>query len=103
MPANTDDAFYERADAHILLANDQLQGLPSRGMASASMLFGTARFNAWVSACGFESSTDMATAKEETLNYFCEQYRKMLEENLDDYIKNFSRYMQMSTDVPDGG
>jgi hypothetical protein len=36
----------------------------------------------------------MAEAKEDTIEYFCEQYRLMLEENLDDYIENFARYMQ---------
>ncbi|MGN5479473.1 DUF3144 domain-containing protein [Cupriavidus basilensis] len=28
------------------------------------------------------------------LNYFCEQYRRMLEENVDDYIENFSTYIK---------
>ena len=27
------------------------------------------------------------------LKYFCEQYRMMLEDNLDDHINNFSQYM----------
>lgn len=35
----------------------------------------------------------MVSEREETLRYFCEQYRLMLEENLDDYINNFSQYM----------
>ncbi len=61
---------------------------------SASMLFATTRFNTWVSACGFSSGEQMADAREETLKYFCEQYRLMLEENLDDYIQNFSKYME---------
>ena len=94
MPSNVDDAFYNRADAHIHLSNDQLKELDSRGKVSASMLFATTRFNAWVSACRYSSSEQMADAREETLKYFCEQYRLMLEENLDDYIQNFSKYME---------
>jgi hypothetical protein len=35
----------------------------------------------------------MAEAREEAIEYFCEQYRLMLEENLDDYIENFEKYM----------
>ena len=36
----------------------------------------------------------MEAATQETLEYFSAQYRLMLEENLDDYIENFSKYMQ---------
>ncbi len=93
MPKNVDDDFYNRADAHINLSNDQLQVLASRGKVSASMLYAASRFNAWVSACGFESSEQMASSRAETVGYFCEQFRLMLEENLDDYISNFERYM----------
>ena len=93
MAAKVDDDFYNRADAIIHLANEQL-GDVSRGKVSASCMYATARFNAWVSACGHGSAEDMAAAKGETLEYFVKQYRGMLEENLDDYIVNFSKYMR---------
>jgi len=57
-------------------------------------MYATARFNAWVSACGWNSSEEMAAAKDETLEYFVAEYRKMLMENLDDYIENFESYMR---------
>jgi hypothetical protein len=57
------------------------------------MLYGAARFNAWVSACGFESAQQTEAARGKTIEYFVEQYRLMLEENLDDYIGNFDRYL----------
>ena len=91
---DVDDKFYERADSHIHLSNDQLKVQEGRGKVSASMMYATARFNAWVSACGFSSADQMAGDREETIAYFVEQYRLMLEENLDDYISNFSSYMQ---------
>lgn len=94
VPRDADQAFFERADAHIHLSNDQLKQVESRGQVSASMMYGTARFNAWVSACGFESGAQMAQTRDETIEYFCQQYRLMLEENLDDYIGNFERYME---------
>ena len=93
MVTETDENFYNRADAVIRLANDQLSGI-SRGKVSASCMFATARFNAWITACGHGSAADMAAAKDETLEYFTRQYRAMLEENLDDYIENFGAYMQ---------
>jgi hypothetical protein len=95
MPADADDAFFGRADAHIHLSNDQMEGA-TRGKVSASMLYGTSRFNAWVSACGFESGTQMRDARAETIKYFVAEYEKMLVENLDDYIENFEKYMKPS-------
>jgi hypothetical protein len=88
-----DSKFYDRADAHIDLSNQQV-GEIGRGKVSASMMYATARFNAWVSATGFTSSGDMANEREETIEYFVGEYRKMLEENLDDYIGNFEKYMK---------
>ena len=93
MVTDIDKDFYNRADAVIRLANDQLSEM-SRGKVSASCMYATARFNAWVTACGHGSAGDMAAAKEETLEYFTRQYRAMLEETLDDYIDNFGAYMQ---------
>ena len=94
-----DDAFYNRAGAHIQLSNNQLADEPSRGKVSASMMYAVARFNAWVSANGFDSSEDMAKARAEALDYFVTQYKLMLEENLDDYINNFSKYMAVRHDA----
>jgi hypothetical protein len=91
-----DDEFYERADVHIHLSNSQISEKVGIGKVSASNMYATARFNAWVSACGWHSGKDMAEAKQETLEYFVTEYRKMLEENLDDYIANFESYMRPS-------
>ncbi len=91
--SEVDDEFYDRADAHIHLSNDQITDDISGGKVSASMLYSAARFNAWVSACGFSSSGEMAESRQELIQYFVTQYQKMLEENLDDYIRNFSAYM----------
>ena len=93
----TDSKFYERADAHIHLSNQQL-GEVSGGRVSASMMYSAARFNAWFNASGCHSSEEMAAAKNETMEYFSTQYRKALEENLDDYIANFDQYMSANAD-----
>ena len=45
------------------------------------------------SARNFKSGAEMAEAREAMLKYFCDQYRMMLEDNLDDHINNFSQYM----------
>jgi hypothetical protein len=93
MPADVDPEFYDRADAHINLSNDQMSKV-TRGKVSASMLYGTTRFNAWLTATGFDNGEDMRQAREETIKYFLAEYEKMLAENLDDYIENFEKYMK---------
>lgn len=95
--SNTDDDFYPRADAHIHLSNDQISDTATRGKVSASMMYATARFNAWITACGWNSGEAMGAAREETIDYFLTEYRKMLEENLDDYITHFDDYMRPRT------
>lgn len=100
--AAVDDKFYDRADAHIRLSNDQLSDA-SRGKVSASMMYSVARFNAWVSACGFENENDFRNVREQTISYFVTEYQKMLEENLDDYIANFTRFMKTNDEPPHNG
>jgi hypothetical protein len=96
MNSETDEMFYARADAHIDLANEQLADA-SRGKVSASFMYAVARFNSWLTACKADSAEDLQAGKEESIEYFVSQYRAMLSENLDDYVKHFDKYMR-----PDG-
>jgi hypothetical protein len=91
-----DDDFYKRADEHIDLSNNQITEEIDKGKVSSSFMYSVARFNSWVSACGWPSVSEMAESKEETIDYFVEEYRNMLEENMDDYITNFEKYMQIN-------
>src|SRR5690349_19925292 len=88
-----DPHFFDRADAHIHLSNSQMEG-GNHGKVSASMMYATARFNAYVCWSGFDDKAAFAEAREEAIEYFVEQFRMMLAENLDDYISNFERYRQ---------
>ena len=93
MKSDVDKEFFERADAYITVANEQAANV-GRGKVSASMMFATARFNAWVSASGTESRDELASVRQEALEYFVNEYRQMLEENLDEYIEHFDDYMK---------
>ena len=86
-----DQAFFDRADEHINLSNKQLV-YASMGKVSASMMYSVARFNAWVSAAGWNSGIEMEEAIGETLEHYLIEYKKMLKENLEDYAKNFEYY-----------
>lgn len=93
MEPETDEMFYRRADAHIDLANEQVADV-SRGKVSASFMYAVARFNSWVTACKADSAEDLRAGKEESVEYFVSQYRAMLNENLNDYIEHFDKYMR---------
>ncbi len=88
-----DEKFFERADAHIALANGHINQQVEPGYVSNSFLFAASRFNAWIAAAGFESGEAMLEKKKELLEYFVGQYTSMLEENLEDYALNYERYM----------
>ena len=97
MPHEADHEFYDRAQEHLRIANEQLDDV-SRGEVSASMMYACARFNAWLSASDRQSATDLKSAYGETIEYFVAQYRKMLVKNLDDFVTNFGEYRQSSAD-----
>ncbi len=97
MPKQIDGSFYERADAHIRVATEQLGEVPS-GRVSASLMYACARFNVWVGAGGRTSPAEVRKAYGETIEYFVSEYRKMLVKNLDDYVENFDQY---APKVPD--
>ena len=98
MSEETDDDFYQRADAHIHLSNDQTK-IIGRGKVSASMMYATARFNAWLCASACKTGREMKEETEENINYFVEQYRAMLEENYAEYVDSFDDYMESRGDA----
>ena len=89
-----DNEFYKRADEHIKLSNNQISKDIPLGDIGASMMYSTARFNAWMNAYSCNNGVEMQVQKQETINYFVEEFRKMLNKNLDDYIENFDSYMK---------
>jgi len=89
----TDQAFWDRADAILNLANSQCDHA-DRGKVSSSTLYASARFNAFVVAAHAKDGASMAQDRDGAIAYFTEQYKMMLEENLDDFIANHAAYMQ---------
>ena len=87
-----DDAFWQRADEIINLANEQCEKAESSDDVSASLLYATARFNAFLIASTAQSAGDIQSGKQDAVAYFTEQYRQLLMDNLDDYIENFDEY-----------
>ena len=81
--------FLKRADAFIALANEQLNQNLTQGEISASFMYGSARFSAWMAASSFESAEDKKKKKDQVMEYFMQEYKLALEEHLDNHIQNF--------------
>lgn len=89
-------AFYQRADAFIQLANGQLNPESHSGQVGASLLYAAARYSASVASIGFVKGDDFAKEKEDIIEFYAKQYRQMLSDNLDDYAQNFDKYVQLN-------
>ena len=84
--------FWNRVNALINLANSQCDAAHPNEV-SASTLYASARFNAFIVAQTTGSPEKMALEKARALDYFTDQFRKMMEDNLDDFTQNFDKYM----------
>ena len=92
MSNNTPDAeFWNRVNAIINLSNDQCDKAEPSAVA-ASTMYATTRFNAFIVARSTGNSENMKAEKERALEYFTEQFRKMMEENFDDFAANLDQY-----------
>jgi hypothetical protein len=84
--------FWNRANALINLANAQCDAAHPNEVA-ASTMYAASRFNAFIVAKSTGSAENMKQEKERVLEYFTDQFRKMMESNLDDFTENFENYM----------
>ena len=88
-PENQD--FWRVADSFIAHANAQND--TDRGVVSAGFAYSSARFNAFViaSQCGTKEAFEAEKAA--AVDYFVEQYKLALTENVADYSANFDKYI----------
>jgi len=85
-------AFFGRADAFLKLANDQCEAA-ERPHVSASFLFAVTRFHAFEAARTCKSGEELAADRDSAVQWFVGRYKAMLEQNLDDYVRNFDTYL----------
>lgn len=89
-------AFYQRADAIIGVANSQLGPDAHSGQVGASLLYAAARYSASVASIGFVKGDDFAKEKDDIVEFYVKQYRQMLSDNLTDYAQNFDKYVDLN-------
>jgi hypothetical protein len=85
--------FWNRVNALINLSNDQCDAADPNEVA-ASTMFASTRFNAFIVARTTGSAENMKVERERALEYFTDQFRRMMAENLDDFIQNHEKYMK---------
>lgn len=86
-----DEQFWKRADAYIHVANEQSDHA-RLGEVNASFTYACARFNAFTITSEAPNVQALKEAKARALEHFTAEFRKMLEENLDDHIAHFDQY-----------
>lgn len=89
-----DDEFWDLADTFIESANNLCEMSHDAGKVSAALLYAASRFSAFVVASSAEDPADMDIKRDEASDYFVEQFRLMMEENLKDYQENFDDYFE---------
>ena len=88
------EAFWRVADSFIAHANGQND--TDSGVVSAGFAYSSARFNAFVIASQCGSKEAFEAEKDAAINYFVEQYKLALTENVADYSANFDKYISKS-------
>lgn len=96
MTTQTDDQqFWQLIDKFIQHANEQGQASGAAPqVAGAALMFAAARFNAYVLARSAANAEQFRTNVPGALEYFRQQFDKMMTENMDDYAANFEKYEQ---------
>lgn len=88
MLQTTNPALFERADAHIKICNDQLKTSTPERVADASV-YGAAHFKAWSLMIRSPDQQAMAANRDAAIADAVEQYKRMFEQNYDQYVTNF--------------
>ena len=81
--------FLQRADAQILIANQQLEQGVTLGEVSASYMYGSARFSTYMACTSFDSAEEMVAEKDKIIEYFMKEYKLALEEHLNNHAVTY--------------
>ena len=88
---NIDPGFWSRADAYVNLANEHCNRA-AVGEVRASLLYAASRFNAFTVASQAPNAEALKAGTAHAIDFFTEEFRKMLEDNFRDQVQNFDAY-----------
>ena len=93
-PQAPDEEFWDLADTFIENADNLCELSHDAGNVSAAMLFAASRVSAFVVASSAKDSADLEMKQDEATDYFVDQFRLMMTENLKDYCENFDDFFE---------
>lgn len=85
--------YWENVDAFIHHAND-LAGEQGMDSVSSGLMYAAARFCAFNAATKYSDVDHLQQDKEEAVKYFTSIFRKMFDENMEEYKNNFAELVQ---------
>ncbi|RTR40015.1 DUF3144 domain-containing protein [Shewanella canadensis] len=83
--AGKETTIFQLADQFIALANELSGKEQDVSKVGTALRFAASRFNAFEAAI---KSSDLAAEKDAALEWFSKEYKDMLNDNLEDHIKN---------------
>lgn len=92
------NSYWKRVDRFIDIANEETQDA-DRGKVSGSLLFAAARHNAFLVAATASDKETLKRVKDEAVEHNVSQYRKMLTDNLNEYLENYDQYVMQQKET----
>ena len=96
----TEREFRRVADTFIDLANEHIEKAPKENVGMA-MLYAASRFNAFVVAAHCKTLDRFEADQNKAMEFFKEEYLRMLKENLNDYRRAFQEQDAADQDSED--
>jgi Protein of unknown function (DUF3144) len=88
---NLDPGFWSRADQYVNLANEHCNKA-TVGEVRASLLYAASRFNTFTVASQAPNAAALQAGSAHAIDFFTQEFRKMLEDNFRDQVQNFDAY-----------
>ena len=88
----TDPRFSNRADAHIILSNEQCREA-SVDKVSLSMIDASCRFNVWLWAVTSKDVAEFQSKRAQALEVLLAETTRRFDHHFDDYVKNFDTFV----------
>ena len=82
---NNEKVFWDLVDKFVDVANEETDQQHA-GTVNDALLYAAARFSAHIVAVSSEDRKAFKEDKEDVLNHVTDQFRTMLEDNLEDYV-----------------
>ena len=88
-----EEQFWQVVESFIQQANNAAENVDT-GIVLSALLEAGARYSAFFAASGTEDRNEFKAEVEATVQDFSVEYKKRLQQNVDDYLENYKIYMK---------